>query len=82
VCQNTTKIAPKKQLNRILLLMFLRFKFCERLWQKKQHTLPHPLKEILKLKKEITMKGADQQFEVGIQLSSLDPTLCGIEGMV
>jgi hypothetical protein len=28
------------------------------------------------------MKGADQQFEVGIQLSSLDPTLCGIEGMV
>jgi hypothetical protein len=44
--------------------------------------LPHLLKEILKLKKEITMKGADQQFEVGIQLSSLDPTLCGIEGMV
>jgi len=38
---------------------------CERLWQKKQHGLPHLLKEILKLNKEMTMKGTDRQFEVG-----------------
>jgi len=38
---------------------------CERLWQKKQHSLLHLLKEILKLNKEMTMKGTDQQFEVG-----------------
>jgi hypothetical protein len=33
--------------------------------RKKQHSLPHLLKEILKLNKEMTMKGMDHQFEVG-----------------